>query len=66
MLILFKHVLCNIKGMVSVVQIKIVVTFNLITNDNLYFASHCASEVTRAYCAPRVAFRFQKLLLCGR
>lgn len=46
MLILFWLALSDIKGPVGVVQIKIAVIFNLITNDNLYFPSHCAFEVT--------------------
>jgi len=46
MLILFWLVLSDIKGLVGVIQIKIAVTFNLITHDNLYFPSHCAFEVT--------------------
>lgn len=45
-LILFWLALIDIKGPVGVVQIKIAVTFNLITNDNLYFPSDCAFEVT--------------------
>lgn len=46
MLILFWLALSDIKGPVGVVQIKIAVTFNLISNGNLYFPSHCAFEVT--------------------
>lgn len=46
MLILLWLTLSDDKGPVGVVQIKIAVTFNLLTNDNLYFPSHCAFEVT--------------------